>query len=79
MTGNSLASTYNMHYLQIQAFFNTLKGVVLQTYGVGNAPTYVRGLLGMFEKAKKDVIIVNVTQCPKGSVSTSYAAGKVSI
>lgn len=46
-----------------------LKGVVLETYGSGNAPTE-KWFLSLLEKAvKKGLQIVNVTQCSGGSVS----------
>jgi L-asparaginase len=55
-----------------------LKGVVLETYGMGNAPN-----LGWFRQAVKDavdrgIVIVNITQCIAGSVGMSrYQAGKI--
>lgn len=45
-----------------------LKGIVLETYGSGNAPTYP-WFIQLLEKAVKNGIqIVNVTQCVGGSV-----------
>lgn len=45
-----------------------LKGVVIETYGSGNAPT-AKWFLETLEKAvKKGLIIVNVTQCIGGAV-----------
>lgn len=45
-----------------------LKGVVLETYGAGNAPTS-EGFINALESAvKKGIHIVNVTQCTGGSV-----------
>ncbi|CAM1348670.1 asparaginase [Tenacibaculum insulae] len=45
-----------------------LKGVVLETYGSGNAPTE-KWFLNLLEAAvKKGIYIVNVTQCAGGSV-----------
>ncbi|MGQ7946156.1 asparaginase [Flavobacterium sp. WC2509] len=49
-----------------------LKGVVLETYGAGNAPTE-EWFLKLLEKAiAKGLHIVNVTQCSVGSVSMGH-------
>lgn len=45
-----------------------LKGVVLETYGAGNAPTYEWFLELLKEAISKGINIVNVTQCAGGSV-----------
>jgi L-asparaginase len=46
-----------------------LKGVILETYGAGNAPT-ASWFLSLLEAAINDGLhIVNVTQCSGGSVS----------
>ena len=56
-----------------------LKGVVLETYGVGNAPSN----LNWFGQAIKDavdrgIVIMNVTQCIAGTVEMErYQAGKM--
>ena len=55
----------------LAAIFNipNLKGVVLETYGSGNAPTS-DWFIALLKKAIKDGLhIINVTQCPGGSVS----------
>lgn len=45
-----------------------LKGVVLETYGTGNAPTSA-WFIGMLRDAvNQGIVIVNVTQCSSGSV-----------
>lgn len=45
-----------------------LKGIVLETYGAGNAPTE-KWFINLLEKAvAKGIYIVNVTQCTAGSV-----------
>ncbi|XP_062325947.1 60 kDa lysophospholipase isoform X1 [Osmerus eperlanus] len=55
-----------------------LEGAVLETYGSGNAPDNRPDLLEELTKAtKRGIIIINCTQCLKGSVSTSYATGQV--
>ncbi|XP_062413290.1 60 kDa lysophospholipase-like [Pungitius pungitius] len=54
-----------------------MKGVVLETYGSGNAPDNRPDLLAALKKATdNEVIIMNCTQCLKGTVSASYATGK---
>jgi len=55
-----------------------MQGVVLQTYGAGNVPNNITGLLEVFREAiKREVIVVNITQCTRGFVDTSYETGKV--
>ena len=45
-----------------------LKGVIIETYGSGNAPTEA-WFINLLEKAiKKNIYVVNVTQCISGSV-----------
>jgi L-asparaginase len=46
-----------------------LKGVVLETYGSGNAPTEEWFLQILKNAIKKELFIVNVTQCSGGSVN----------
>ncbi len=54
-----------------------LQGLVIETYGEGNAPDRRRDFLdALKEAADRGVIIVNCTQCLRGSVSTRYATGK---
>ncbi|KAJ8290383.1 hypothetical protein GJAV_G00012170 [Gymnothorax javanicus] len=49
----------------------------LETYGSGNAPDNRADLLEEFHKATaRGVVMVNCTQCLRGSVTTSYATGK---
>lgn len=54
-----------------------LRGVILQSYGVGNAPTSDAALLETLESAiARGVTIVNLTQCSRGAVaSDTYATG----
>lgn len=54
-----------------------LRGLVLECYGVGNAPSADPGFLGALREANdRGVVIVDVTQCIRGSVDlASYAAG----
>jgi L-asparaginase len=50
----------------------SLKGIVLETYGAGNAPTE-EWFLNFLQKAiNKGVYVVNVTQCSIGSVSMGH-------
>ncbi|KAK3093431.1 hypothetical protein FSP39_015649 [Pinctada imbricata] len=54
-----------------------MQGVILQTYGAGNAPDNRPDLHQVFKEASNiGVIIINISQCPRGNVSTSYATGK---
>jgi L-asparaginase type I len=55
-----------------------LEGLVLETYGAGNAPHRERAITGPLRAATdRGVVIVNVTQCLKGRVADSpYATGK---
>lgn len=56
-----------------------MEGVVLETYGSGNAPDNRQDLLDELATAIKsrNVIMINCTQCLRGTVSASYATGKV--
>ncbi|MFY0631790.1 MAG: asparaginase [Flavobacteriaceae bacterium] len=46
----------------------TIKGVVLETYGAGNAPTDAWFINLLSEALGKGIYIVNITQCTGGSV-----------
>ncbi|CAG2114109.1 unnamed protein product, partial [Medioppia subpectinata] len=61
----------------VRAFLtHPIEGVVLQTYGAGNAPSNRRDILEEFRKATdRGVIIVNITQCWSGQVVASYETG----
>ncbi|KAM9786636.1 60 kDa lysophospholipase isoform X2 [Syngnathus typhle] len=65
----------------VRAFLQPpMEGVVLETYGSGNGPDNRPDLLEELKKATDfGVIIINCTQCLRGTVSTSYATGKVLI
>lgn len=62
----------------IKAFLQPpLAGVVLETYGSGNAPNNRKDILDAFKEASDNgVVIVNCTQCKKGLVTDLYATGK---
>lgn len=66
---------------QVHAFLKSpMMGVVLQTYGTGNAPNNRDDLITEIKKAtKRGVIIINCTQCLYGPVVDQYATGKVSL
>jgi lysophospholipase len=54
-----------------------LQGLVLETFGSGNAPDRDDALLAALREATdRGVVIVNVTQCLRGRASPSYAAGR---
>ena len=51
-------------------------GVVMETYGAGNAPDQRADFLAALREAsERGVVIVNTTQCLRGSVTSDYAAG----
>ncbi|WGH74318.1 asparaginase [Tenacibaculum tangerinum] len=54
----------------VKSFVNipNLKGIILETYGSGNAPTEKWFVNLLEESVKKGIYIVNVTQCKGGSV-----------
>lgn len=53
-----------------------LRGVVLRTYGAGNAPTAPWFLDAVAEAVRKGIVIVNVSQCINGEVGLCrYASG----
>jgi L-asparaginase len=58
----------------LSAIFNipNLKGIVLETYGSGNAPTDEWFILLLKKAIKNGLHIVNVTQCSGGSVSMGH-------
>ena len=60
--------------LVVQSILNipNLKGVVLETYGAGNAPNH-KNFIDLLKKAiNKGVKIINVTQCKSGSVMMGH-------
>ncbi|ORX82603.1 asparaginase-domain-containing protein, partial [Anaeromyces robustus] len=66
-------------YLTVKSFLSSsVEGIILESYGAGNAPDKRKDILQAFKEAtEKGIIIVNCTQCTKGSVSDIYATGKV--
>ena len=63
----------------VKAIINTrgLKGLIIETFGSGNAPTYKWFIDDLKSFIKKGGIIFNVTQCHGGSVEMSlYETGR---
>lgn len=55
-----------------------IKGVVLRTYGAGNAPTAPWFIDLIKEAVAKGIVILNVTQCVNGGVHTNrYVSGDI--
>lgn len=53
-----------------------LRAVVLETYGQGNAPSAPWLLAQLTDAVQRGIILLNVTQCPAGTVAMgSYACG----
>ena len=52
------------------------RGVVLETFGAGNAPQRADLVEALKEACDNGVIIVAITQCSKGSVSDAYETGR---
>ena len=46
-----------------------LKGIVLETYGSGNAPTLDWFISELSDAIKNNICVINVTQCSGGSVN----------
>ena len=61
----------------LRHMFNTpgVKGVVLKTYGAGNAPTCDWFYEVMSEAVSRGIVILNITQCANGGVNSRYYAG----
>ncbi|KAM9014379.1 60 kDa lysophospholipase isoform 2-T2 [Ara ararauna] len=62
----------------VKAFLQPpIEGIVLEAYGSGNAPNNREDLLEELKKAtERKVVILNCTQCLRGSVKTVYATGQ---
>lgn len=59
-----------------------IRGLVLETFGAGNPPGNNNNKNGdiitiLADAAKRNIIIVNITQCLKGSVDPLYAGGRM--
>ncbi|XP_061468804.1 60 kDa lysophospholipase-like [Rhineura floridana] len=62
----------------VRAFLQPpMEGIVLETYGCGNAPHNCPDLLEELRQAtERNVVILNCTQCLRGSVASTYATGQ---
>ncbi|TDL25044.1 asparaginase-domain-containing protein [Rickenella mellea] len=61
----------------VRAFLTPpLKGVVLETFGAGNAPQRADLMSALSEACERGVVIVAISQCAKGSVSDAYETGR---
>ena len=62
-----------------QYFADLFTGVILQTYGTGNVPSENTELIDILRKAHKEdnILLLNVTQCWKGTVANVYATGTI--
>ena len=52
------------------------RGIVLETFGAGNAPQRADLVEALKEACDSGVVIVAITQCAKGSVSDAYETGR---
>jgi L-asparaginase len=74
----------NQHILEQILNIEDLKGIIFETYGSGNA-TSSNWFVNLVKKTiKRDVVIINVTQCSGGSVAmgqyeTSVALKKIGV
>ena len=59
-------------YFEAIGKINNLEGMILETYGSGNAPTNKKFLSAIEKIADKGVRILNVTQCKAGSVEMGH-------
>ncbi len=73
-----LELTPGMTEFTLQHLLHTpgIKGIVLKTFGAGNAPCDTWFLEAVAEAVSRGIVIVNVTQCVNGGVNDSlYATG----
>jgi L-asparaginase len=64
----------------VKAILNipNLKGVVIETYGMGNAPNLIWFRQAVKDAVDRGIVVVNVTQCISGSVEMErYHAGTI--
>lgn len=71
----AISSTYLDAILNI----NNLKGIILQTYGSGNAPTSDWFTEGIRKFINKGIIVINVTQCKAGKVEMGHYAASFAL
>ncbi|KAI0256870.1 L-asparaginase [Lactifluus subvellereus] len=53
-----------------------VRGVVLETFGSGNAPQRKDLMAALRDACDRGVVVVAITQCAKGSVSSAYETGR---
>ncbi len=53
-----------------------IRGVVLETFGAGNAPQRADISDALKEACDRGIIIVAISQCKKGLVSDAYETGR---
>jgi L-asparaginase len=58
----------NKAYVQAVLNIPNLKGLILETYGSGNAPKEPWFINELQQAAQKEIVILNITQCSKGFV-----------
>lgn len=52
------------------------KGVILETFGAGNAPQRPDLMNAIRQACDRGVVVVAISQCSKGSVSDAYETGR---
>lgn len=61
----------------VRAFFMPpIRGVILETFGAGNAPQRVDLIQAIKDACDCGVVVVAITQCSRGSVSDAYETGR---
>lgn len=62
----------------VKAFLSPpMEGIVIESFGAGNLPSNRPDMIEeLYLASKRGVLILNITQCYKGSVNDAYAAGK---
>ncbi|THH10845.1 hypothetical protein EW145_g1047 [Phellinidium pouzarii] len=53
-----------------------VQGVILETFGAGNAPQRSDLTAALREASNRGVVIVAITQCAKGTISDAYETGR---
>ncbi|KAK0210996.1 L-asparaginase [Desarmillaria ectypa] len=61
----------------VSAFFMPpIRGVILESFGAGNAPQRKDLMLALKEACERGVVVVAISQCAKGTVSDAYETGR---
>lgn len=61
----------------IRAFFTPpIRGVVLETFGAGNAPQRADVMEALKEACDSGIVVVAISQCTKGLVLDAYETGR---